>query len=391
MGTMIGMNNSGHFSPVVFTNQEQLTNASVVRIKNPTERSRYRELIAELSKLLYRAADMSDLDDDKRRVANDGFVSYLYNASGRSLNTLRQTKHSLRLYLDWCEENQLRSLPTSPYELGHYLNFLEMVKGHAPSTISAHLSVVSLLHRIAGMIDVTKTQHVIDSMASIRMNAIRNGYTENQQAGFRKHHLQALRHQWENSNHPRDRRDLALLSLAWDSLLRESELARVTLGMLKLNRNNGHYIGRIGYTKTSNKKNDASGSVFFVSRQSYQLLMAAIIATGGDPDDRNSYVFYPLTKKGFANKRFCDPVTGFSPLSGEAVDWVFDRAYQALKPEDCEKPWRGHSARIGRAQDLSEAGATNKQIMQLGRWEDPKMPSRYTREQDLSEIAAQFI
>ena len=385
------MNGNGNFSPVVFASQEQLTHAAVARIKNPTEQSRYSVMIGDLAKLLYRAADMSNFDDDQRKVSGEGFASYLYNASGRSLNTLRQTKHSLGLYLNWCHQNGLRSLPATAFEIGHYLNYLDMVKGHAPSTVSAHLSVVSLLHRISGLVDVTKTQHVIDTMGSIRMNAIRNGYTENQQSGFRKHHLQALRNEWAQSDHPRDLRDLAVLSLAWDSLLRESELAKVTLGMLKRNRNNGHYTGRIGYTKTTSKKKDSSGSVFFVSQDTFQLLNAAITATGGDPDDNKSYVFYPLTKKGHANKRFRDPVTGFSPLSGEAIDGVFDRAYQELKPDDCDKPWRGHSARIGRAQDLSEAGATNKQIMQLGRWDDPKMPSRYTREQDLSEIAAKFV
>ena len=40
----------------------------------------------------------------------------------------------------------------------------------------------------------------------------------------------------------------------------------------------------------------------------------------------------------------------------------------------------GHSARVGSAQDLVKQGATLPDLMQVGRWEDEKMPARYSKE-----------
>ena len=90
--------------------------------------------------------------------------------------------------------------------------------------------------------------------------------------------------------------------------------------MLRFNRKTGHYTGKIGYTKTTSKKKDSAGSVFFVSKQSYDLLLQAIELTSGDVNDKQALVFYPLTKTGKVNKRFWDENFGFSPLRGEAVD-----------------------------------------------------------------------
>ena len=39
----------------------------------------------------------------------------------------------------------------------------------------------------------------------------------------------------------------------------------------------------------------------------------------------------------------------------------------------------GHSARVGSAQDLVKQGATLPDLMQVGRWEDEKMPARYSK------------
>ncbi|KHT63917.1 hypothetical protein RJ45_09470 [Photobacterium gaetbulicola] len=376
--------------PALPAETQNLVQHAVSRLKKPAERSKYQKLIDGLLAALLKIADHSELSVDEQKVAGEGFLSFISNATGRSLNTLRQLKHAFELYDFWCVTYKHPTLPADKYQIVNYLGWLDVEKQHAPSTISSHQSAVSLLHRIAGLVDTTKTQHVIESMAAIRMNAIRNGYNEEQQAGFRRHHLLDLKEVWRDSVKPIELRDLALLSIAWDSLLRESELARLTLSMLKKDRKTGNYSGHISYTKNTSKKKDAAGDIFFVSAESYELLIKAIAATGGNIADKQSLVFYPLTKAGKANKRFWNEDTGFSPLRGEAVDDIFDRAYSVLLPDDVEKPWRGHSARIGRAQDLSEAGATNQQIMQMGRWSDPKMPSRYTRQQELTEIAAMF-
>ena len=42
------------------------------------------------------------------------------------------------------------------------------------------------------------------------------------------------------------------------------------------------------------------------------------------------------------------------------------------------KRFRGHSMRVGMAQDLSAAGGELPELMTAGRWESPAMPAKYT-------------
>ncbi len=175
-----------------------------------------------------------------------------------------------------------------------------------------------------------------------------------QQSPFRRHHLSELNVIWGDSVKPRDVRDLAFISLAYDSMLRESEMANVTFSMLSRSQKSGHYTGRISHIKGSYDGTDGQhGGRFQVSSHTYQLLVKAYEMTTDESDrDRNGLLFFPLTKGGKLNKRFVAEEQGVvyrKPLSGKAVDEIFQRAYDALLPDDVKSPWRGHSARIGRA------------------------------------------
>lgn len=86
-------------------------------------------------------------------------------------------------------------------------------------------------------------------MKAIRNTAARQGYMVHQQSPFRRHHLSELNVIWGDSVKPRDVRDLAFISLAYDSMLRESEMANVTFSMLSRSQKSGHYTGRISHIK----------------------------------------------------------------------------------------------------------------------------------------------
>ena len=49
--------------------------------------------------------------------------------------------------------------------------------------------------------------------------------------------------------------------------------------------------------------------------------------------------------------------------------------------------FRGHSPRVGMAQDLVSAGASVVELQQVGRWRSPQMPAYYARHQEASRGA----
>lgn len=381
---------------------EQFVETVTRRLTDPRLKQRYAELVTALRSELFSIGAAANLSTEQIHNANLGIDSFLSTATGQSPHSLRQYLHNFRFYRRWCMAKNIPTLPIAPFHVSEYLEFLESKgrtkalqmdfgKSLKPSSIASHLSSISLLHQIAEITDITKIKRIKATMKAIRNTAARQGYMVHQQSPFRRHHLSELNVIWGDSVKPRDVRDLAFISLAYDSMLRESEMANVTFSMLSRSQKSGHYTGRISHIKGSYDGTDGQhGGRFQVSSHTYQLLVKAYEMTTDESDrDRNGLLFFPLTKGGKLNKRFVAEEQGVvyrKPLSGKAVDEIFQRAYDALLPDDVKSPWRGHSARIGRAQDLSMDGKTNQQIMQIGRWKKADMPVLYTREQDLDEL-----
>lgn len=78
-----------------------------------------------------------------------------------------------------------------------------------------------------------------------------------------------------------------------------------------------------------------------------------------------------------------------APMSGAAIAQVFNkRAKQAgLDPA----LFGGHSTRLGAAEDLVAAGASELKVMQAGRWKTPTMVARYTEHLRDSENAMMVL
>ena len=60
---------------------------------------------------------------------------------------------------------------------------------------------------------------------------------------------------------------------------------------------------------------------------------------------------------------------------------IHRRLRAAAKAAGLGENFSGHSARVGMAQDLAQAGIDLPALMTAGRWSSPTMPARYTRAQ----------
>lgn len=181
----------------------------------------------------------------------------------------------------------------------------------------------------------------------------------------------------------RRRRDSALLHVAYDLLMRASELVAMSWGRIEpLARGGGTY--RFGRTKTDQA---GAGRTLYLRPETMTTLQAWREVAGD-----GEHVFHAV-----ADDRYLDPGQATDaaeaqrwtarlaaaqrrearPLSSREVGNVLRRA-AALAGLDPDLHWlSGHSARVGAAQDMVRAGSTTAQVQIAGRWGSERMPIRY--------------
>jgi len=181
----------------------------------------------------------------------------------------------------------------------------------------------------------------------------------------------------------RRRRDIALLHVAYDLLMRASELVAMRWDRIEpLARGGGTY--RFGRTKTDQA---GAGRTLYLRPESIAALQA-----WQEDDPSGEHVFHAV-----ADDTYLDPGSAVDageaqrwgtraaaarrreakPLSTREVGNVFRRA-AALAGLDPDLQWlSGHSARVGAAQDMVRAGSTTAQVQIAGRWGSERMPIRY--------------
>lgn len=293
-----------------------------------------------------------------------------------SPNTWRQLLSVMRVCYRWTTENSRCFLPMSPDDLRDYLTHLQAV-GRASSTISTHASLISMLHRNAGLIPPGVAPVVFRTLKKINRVAVTAGERTGQAVPFRLEDLLVLDKAWSHSTSLRDLRNLAFLHVAYGTLLRLSELAR--LRVRDINRaEDGRIILDVAWTKTIVH---AGGLIKALSTLSTQRLLDWITVAGltGEPD---AFLFCPVHRSNKAN------LATVSPLSTPALEEIFSRAWREAGQgtpglnKNRYRGWSGHSARVGAAQDMAKRGYAVAQIMQEGTWKKPETLMRYIRNVD---------
>jgi len=135
-----------------------------------------------------------------------------------------------------------------PADLRDYLNWLQE-NGRASSTIATHGSLISMLHRNAGLTPPNTSPLVFRAVKKINRVAVVSGERTGQAVPFRLEDLLELDALWSDSTSLRHKRDLAFLHVAYSTLLRISELARLRVRDIT-RATDGRIILNVSYTKT---------------------------------------------------------------------------------------------------------------------------------------------
>lgn len=309
-------------------------------------------------------------------------MEFVQDKEAFSDNTWRQLLSVMRICWRWAAENQRPFLPMAAADLRDYLSWLQL-SGRASSTVATHASLIAMLHRNAGLISPGVSPLVFRTLKKINRSAVVAGERTGQAVPFRLVNLLALDERWAGMSRRQETRDLAFLHVAYGTLLRLSELARLRVGDIT-RAEDGRIILDVGWTKTIVQ---TGGLVKALSTLSSQRLTEWIKVAGlaGEPD---AFLFCPVHRSDKVK------IVTEKPLTTPALEAIFIRAWQTVGPAQPAKAnkkryrgWSGHSARVGAAQDMAKRGYAVAQIMQEGTWKKPETLMRYIRNVDAHQGA----
>ena len=269
-----------------------------------------------------------------------------------SANTERALKADLRIYTAWCVAEGRAALPAVPETIAAFVD--AMAATRAPATVRRYVASVAVAHRAIGSEKPLKSPAV--KLALQRMHH-RKGRRQRQALGL----TWPLRERLLNAAGDRliDARNRALVAVAYDTLLRRSELAALQVSDLAIDRSGtATVLVRSGKTDAEGR-----GALLYLARDS-----VAVVADW-------------LARSGIGGGRLFRSL-GRGVL-GEALDpSQIPRIYKAMARQagleaDVVARISGHSTRVGAAQDMVAAGIELPAILQAGRWKSTAMVNRY--------------
>ena len=279
---------------------------------------------------------------------------YLKEAKGAfSDNTERAVRSDVGIFTDWCGQRGLSALPARTDTVVAFIDAMAQVR--APATVRRYVFSIATLHKAAQLASPLKRTGV--KLALQRMHR-KKGRRQAQAQGL----TWPLRERMLNACGARliDDRNRALLAVAYDTLLRRSELVALDVSDLLVE------VDGSGTLRVQRSKTDPSGegAVLYLAPDTVQLVQGWLERSGVV----RGRLFRSLRKDGKLGER----------LDDSQVPRIFKGMAKAANlGDDVVEGLSGHSARVGATQDMIACGIELPAILQAGRWKSTAMVYRY--------------
>ena len=270
-----------------------------------------------------------------------------------SRNTERALRADVEIFEFWCRREGLEAVPAATATVVAFID--EMARLKAPSTVRRYVSSIATLHKTLGQTNPLESAPV--RFALQRMHR-RRGRRQAQVLGLtwpmRKRLLEVA------ADRLIDVRNRALLGVAYDSLLRRSELVSLEVSdLLEDIDESATLLVRAGKTDP-----DQRGAMLYLARDTVRLVRAWLEAGGLG----GGLLFRSVRKDGAVRGK----------LDPSQVPRIYKRmARRAGLPDDVVDALAGHSTRVGPVQDMIACGIELPAILQSGRWKTTRMVQRY--------------
>jgi len=306
-----------------------------------------------------------------------------------SANTWRAYAADWRHWSGWASERDAGVLPAEPLDLARYL--VDQAPTSRIGTLTRRLSAIAKAHLLAGNPDPTDDPAVREVLRGLRRE---HGTTRRGAPPLWTSDVERI---IDTTYTVPDRtlgvgqgsaevRDRALLLLAFTSALRRSELTALDLAHLEPDP-----AGLLVHVIRSKTDQDAEGAYVGIPYASRSRLCAVLAVTawcdrltallGVDHGDLAGPLFRPVDRRGKLGSLGASRHGPDARLSDAAIrDAVIRRAKAAgLSPSHGERFFTAHSTRSGFATQAAANGASERAIMDQGRWRSLQVARSYIR------------
>lgn len=281
-------------------------------------------------------------------------------------NTLRTWRSDWRVWTAFCAAAGVMVLPASVDSLRAFL-VDRIDAGRKRATLEHYLATLSMVHKLIHQpwpLDTMEGRLMWRGLRRTRLHA-RQRQAKGLTLADRDRVLSSL-----SDSAPRDVRDAALLSLAYETMCRRSELVALQLEQLSREEDGS---GRV-LLERSKTDQEGEGEVLFISPATMQRLdrWIDLAALGSGPLFRS----IPHIPKHGADVMEQGMERYPTALTDGDVARIFKRRAIAAGLKDAMLI-SGHSTRVGPAQDLLAKNFSGAAIMRQGRWKSERMVIRY--------------
>lgn len=299
-------------------------------------------------------------------------------------NTVRGMASDWRHWQAFCLHTGVRVLPISPSDLNTFIEAL-VGAGYRRASIDHLLYTLEWVSAWFGLPKL-RDDPLIAKLIKSRLKGVPKA--QHQAVGLTNKTLEQIAAALDASN-PVHVRDLAMLLVTYDALLRASEVANLRWSHIHLNEDKEPFV-HIPFSKTDPL---GEGADVGISKLAHKALMAwREIA---HPECK--FVFHPVKlpkpkpdtasppnpRADSSEKPSEEPE--IKPLGPHAVQRAMQRLARIAGIEDI---WfTGHSGRVGAAQDGVAQGLTTIEMQTFGRWKSPMMPARYARKTNATQLS----
>lgn len=291
--------------------------------------------------------------------------TYAENAEGAyAENTTRAIKSDLRVFKTWCQESGASEFPATPETVAGFLS--AMAEKRKPATLQRYMASIAHIHRAGAIDNPTDHETVRLTMRRIRREL---GTRQKQAPGLNRPHIDRIIE--AAGDELIDLRDKALLSMAYDTLCRRSELALMLVEDLALGEDGTALI------RKSKTDQEGEGSTRYLAPDTVEHIRRWLEDAGIEKGP----LFRSVRKGGNVG----GPLAWSGTDPGAAVAVIFKKMADKA---GVDLPVSGHSTRVGAAQDMTAAGFGITETMQSGGWKGPQMVGRYTENQRAKRGAA---
>ena len=273
--------------------------------------------------------------------------------AARADNTRRVYDQAWNRFAAFAAAHHAEAMPANPLLVGQYLSMIGNLC--CPSTVRIHSAAISAQHRDAGRDTPCKhvgVKRIIEGHSRRRGRAERqakpldaSAYQKLCEAAPRPRQGRGGGIESQEVSHARGALDVALISVMRDAMLRRAEAAAIRWSSIEIQLD---CSGRLTIDRSKTDQT-GEGSIAYLS-----------------PSTMDALSRIP---------RKCDTDLVF----GLSASQICRRIQAAAKAAGLGTGFSGHSCRVGMAIDLARAGTDLTSLMVAGRWQSPRMPARYTR------------